>query len=359
MKIYIETYGCAANQADSDMMKELLKEHEFVSEQKADVIIVNTCGVKGSTENKIVDRLKKLKGKKVVVAGCLPKIIEKKLRKEFPGFSFIGPDQVTDIEEIIVDVNKGKQIIRLSGKPGQLVCLHNPKKIQPIMICKGCLGACAYCAAKNARGHLYSFPAEDIVRAVKCAVDNGAETILITAQDTGTYGLDIGTNIPALLKEVIEIPGEFKIRVGMMNPTYAIKFLNELIEVYKNSKIIKFIHVPVQAGSDSVLKLMNRRYKVADFKKIVKEFRKAIPEITISTDIICGFPGETEEDFQKTIELIKEVKPEVINISKFYLRPGTKAAEMKQLNSSVIKERSRKISALMKDIRRLNKQRAV
>ena len=226
------------------------------------------------------------------------------------------------------------------------------KEVQPIVISSGCLNACSYCATKLAKGTVKSYPIDCIVNAVKYAAEHGAKKILLTATDTSVYGFDIGTNLAELLKEVVKIKGDFKIRVGMMNPQHIKPFLNELVEVYKNPKIIKFVHIPVQAGSNRVLKDMRRGYTVEEFKEIVKKFRKEIPNITISTDIICGFPTETEEDFEKTIELVKEIKPEVVNISKFYPRPNTEAKKMKQLPTSVIKERSRKLSEVYQKIKK-------
>ena len=354
MKIYIETYGCAANQADSDEMATLLSEkHEIVdSDEKADLIILNSCGVKGSTENKILARLDNLKGKKVIIAGCLPKIIKNKLKRMFPKFSLIGPDEIMDIERIVNEVSKGKRVIELEEKSYCLVPFSEVKEAQPIVICKGCAGNCAYCASKLARGKIESFSVDCIKKIVESAVKKGAKKILLTAQDTGAYGIDIGLDLPILLSELVKLPGDFKIRVGMMNPNHALKFMDRLVEIYMHPKIMKFLHIPVQAGSDKVLKDMRRQYTVVDFEKIVETFRKKIPEITISTDIICGFPTETEADFEKTIELVERVKLEVVNISKFYPRPGTEAKKMKLLSTEDIKARSRKLSELYAKLRK-------
>jgi threonylcarbamoyladenosine tRNA methylthiotransferase CDKAL1 len=129
--------------------------------------------------------------------------------------------------------------------------------------------------------------------------------------------------------------------VGMMNPNHVLNMLDELIEAFKGDRIFKFIHIPVQAGNDEVLKRMNRRYSADDFRRIVKEFRKKIPKMTISTDIICGFPGETDEQFNDSVELIREIKPDVLNISRFWPRPGTAAEKMEgQLHGNITKERS-------------------
>ena len=357
MKLYIETYGCAANKADENIVRTVLKDDSFVKSPKsADLIIILSCGVKGSTENKILNRLEELRDKKVIVGGCLPKILGKKMRERFPNFSMIGPDQIADIQNIIGRVMNNETVVELSEKVCSHIVADVKNRVQAIAICNGCLSECFYCATKIAKGRLKSHSIEAIVCSVRKAAENGAKKILLTAQDTGIYGLDIGTNLPELLKAIVTLKGDFKIRIGMMNPKYALRYVDDLIDIYKNPKIIKFIHIPVQAGSDEILKKMNRNYTADEFTKLIKKLRAEIPKLILSTDIICGFPEETEEDFQKTINLVKEIKPEVINISKFYPRPGTKAAAMKQLTTNVIKERSRRISELVKVMRRFNKQ---
>jgi MiaB-like tRNA modifying enzyme len=279
----------------------------------------------------------------------LPKIL--KLQKTFPEFSLIGPDQIADIAEIIGRVAAGETVVELSEKKCSHIIADVKNEVQAIAICSGCLGSCAYCATKLAKGKLKSYSIAEIVAAVKKAVENGAKKILLTAQDTGVYGQDIGTNLPELLKAIVEIPRNFELRLGMMNPKCALKFAGELIEIYKSPKIIKFIHVPVQAGSNAVLKKMNRDYTVEDFEKLVAKLRKGIPQLVFSTDVICGFPEETEEQFGETIALIKRVKPDVLNISKFYPRPGTAAMKLKLLHTRIVKERSRKLAKLFATLR--------
>ena len=150
-------------------------------------------------------------------------------------------------------------------------------------------------------------------------------------------------------KEIIKIEGEFVVRVGMANPEHVKKYYKELAEVYKNEKIMKFLHIPIQSGSDKILKEMNRKYTIEEFKEIVNHFRKEIPGITISTDIIVGYPTETQEDFEQTVELFKELKFGVINISKFASRPRTKASKLKQLDTKIIKERSVELTKTYKN----------
>jgi MiaB/RimO family radical SAM methylthiotransferase len=168
--------------------------------------------------------------------------------------------------------------------------------------------------------------------------------------DSGAYGMDIGTSLPALLKELLAIDGKFKIRLGMINPQHLNRFGDELLQLMKSDKFYKFIHIPVQSGSEKVCKAMNRPHTVADFKKWVKTYRKALPDISISTDIIVGYPTETEADFRQTLKLLRETMLDVVNLSKFTSRPGTKAAALKQLPTEVIKKRSGITAALLKKL---------
>jgi len=154
----------------------------------------------------------------------------------------------------------------------------------------------------------------------------------------------INTNLVALLKEIVAIDKKFMIRIGMMNPNHALEMLNDLIEIYKNEKIFKFIHIPVQSGNNDILKMMKRKYTVEDFTKIVDTFRNSFDKITISTDIIAGFPTETKEQFQESVRLIDRIKPDVVNISRYSARPGTDAAKMEQLKGEETKERSRSLT---------------
>jgi len=147
-----------------------------------------------------------------------------------------------------------------------------------------------------------------------------------------------------------EIKGDFRIRLGMMNPNYAKEMIEELDSIYKNNKIYKFLHVPIQSGSDRVLELMNRQYQVSEVEKIIKRFRKSFSDITIATDIIVGFPTESDGDFNRTIEFINKAKPDIVNISKFATRPKTIAGRLPQIPNNIIKERSKRLSNLCSKI---------
>lgn len=345
-KVYIKTFGCTSNHGDSEQLAGILAKNKFKivdSVKKANIIIVMSCGVKSVTQNRVLDFISSIpKTKEIYVGGCLPSMI--KLNQ----ISF----DTNSITKIITFL-KNKESIS-SKKNEKRISLPRIRKIKDIAIiniAQGCVSNCSYCSVKFARGSLKSYEIKDIVREVKKAARDGCKKIYITSQDNGCYGFDIKTNLPKLLKEIIKVKGDFRIRVGMANPGHVIKFLPKLIQVYKSDKIIKFLHIPVESGSDAVLKDMNRNYKVKDFKKIIHRFRKEIPGIDISTDIICGYPSETERDFRETSRLIKEVKPDVLNISKFGSRPGTKAAKLKQLPSQVIKGRSVMLTKLWRSMR--------
>jgi len=198
---------------------------------------------------------------------------------------------------------------------------------------------------------LFSFPPEIIVKEVEKCVADGCKEIWITGQDTCCYGFDRGTNLAKLLQQIVEVLGNFKIRVGMGNPRHVPKYLQELVEVMKNPKIFKFLHIPVQSGNNEVLKAMRRGHTVETFADIVKAVRKEVPEMTISTDIIVGYPTETEEQFEDTLKLLRETKPEVVNMARFSPRPGTTAASMKgQIHGNITKERSRKLAKVHKEV---------
>ncbi|HEX32901.1 MAG TPA: tRNA (N(6)-L-threonylcarbamoyladenosine(37)-C(2))-methylthiotransferase [Candidatus Aenigmarchaeota archaeon] len=341
MNFHIITYGCAANQADSEIMRHVLinRGHNEVDYNNANVVIVNTCGVKGPTEERIISKLKRISGKKVIIAGCLSWISFDRLNKLFPNYSIIGPDQVLGIADVVesdsrvVAVDRNRRNILIPTP-------YSDKLIIPIS--QGCLGACTYCATKFARGHLYSYKPEWIIKKVKEA--NG-RVIYLTSQDCGAYGKDIGLNIVHLLKEVCKHAGSSKIRLGMMNPEHLLDIIDDLVDIYHCENMLKFAHIPVQSGSNKVLKDMNRKYTVEQFEFLVSKLR-SVPGMVVSTDIIVGYPTETEHDFQLTMDLVRRVKPDVLNVSKFYPRPGTAAAKLKQLDTKVIKQRSRELSKL-------------
>ena len=170
-------------------------------------------------------------------------------------------------------------------------------------------------------------------------------------------GFDINTDLPSLIDTVVEIPQDFKVRVGMMNPMYMTRIRENLIKSFENDKVYKFLHIPVQSGSNAVLNDMKRGHTMETFRDVVKKARDRFPEFTISTDVIVGFPSETQEDFEKTVNLLKETRPDVVNLSKYSARPGTEAAEWEQIDVSEVKKRSKEIFELINQIALENNQK--
>ncbi len=323
--------------------------------EDADVLVYNTCAVKTPTENRVIDILKKApKTKRVIVTGCLPLINFDRLKKEVRFDGILGPAPGLKIVEVIQRVARNERVILLNGdvKPGLDLprCFKN-SIVSVIPVAYGCLGACSYCCVVFARGRLRSYSIDEIIDRLKSDVASGAKEVWLTSQDMACYGRDIGVTLADLLEEICNIEGSFLVRIGMMTPNCTLDILDRLVEAYKHRKIFKFLHLPVQSGDDEVLKRMQRFYTIEDFNQIVAMFRKAIPNITIATDVICGFPGETAEAFEKTVHLIEKVKPDIVNVSKFFPRPNTPAEKLKpKIPPSEIKGRSRKMAEFVRRI---------
>jgi len=346
-KIFVEAYGCSASFADSEMISGLIVNggHTLVdNSSKSDLNIVVTCSVKDVTANKMIHRIKSLKSKPLVVAGCFPKAEKSTVEKFSGNASLLGPNSLGMTLQVIDSTLNGKKLVALEDSDLSKVGL--PKvRLNPVVgiveIASGCMSECTFCQTKLSKGDLSSYRLGDIVRQVQTEIKEGCKEVWLTSTDNGCYGFDIGTDLPSLVNAVVEIPDDFMIRVGMMNPMYMPRIKEDLIESFDNDKVFKFLHIPVQSGSDKVLHDMKRGHTVGTFREIVKKVKERFGDFTISTDIIVGFPSETEEDFQKTVNLLDEVRPDMVNLSKYSIRPGTEAAEWKQIDVTEIKRRSK------------------
>ncbi len=337
MQVFIRSFGCSANLADGEVLAGCLAKagYDLVkTDGSADLVIYNTCAVKGPTENRMINILRRVSSdKKLIVSGCLPLINFERLRKEVNFDGVVGPAAGEKIVDIVKRVLNGERVVDLAAnaKPAlDLPRLRLNPFVGIVPINYGCLGSCAYCCVAIARGRLRSYGIREIEERVRVDLASGVREFWITSQDTACYGRDIDTNLVELLGALCNIKRGFKIRVGMMTPNLAKKILEDLIQVFQSRKIFKFIHLPVQSGDDNILKRMRRSYSVEDFKNVVNAFRASFSSITLATDVICGFPGETKEAFNRTLRLIEEIKPDIVNVSKFFARPRTLAAEMKE-----------------------------
>lgn len=357
----MKTYGCTLNKSDGACIEKAIVDggHELSGEEAADVIVINSCAVKRATQQKILAKLRELRGRRVLVTGCFAQALPEVLRKKFPEFSILGTFSQARVLEAVESVFEGKHF-DFVGKGNSFSSIGLVDGVVArIKISEGCLGKCSFCITKLARGKLKSVPVKEIIRSVECAVLNGAKEIQLCSQDTGCYGFDLGTDLASLVERICEIKGRFLVRLGMMNPENARKILPMLLSVLRNSKVYKFVHIPVQSGSDSVLRGMNRSYSANDFVFLVNELRKAFPEITVATDVIVGFPTEKDEDFFLTARLLKEVKPDIVNVSRFSPMPKTPAFKLSFLKEEVVNGRSKALSFLCSQISLENNQELV
>jgi MiaB-like tRNA modifying enzyme len=356
--VYVKSFGCPTNLADGELMAGCLSEAGYNIVERvedADFIIYNTCAVKTPTENRMIEILKKAPGdKKLIVTGCLPLINFERINTEVKFDGVLGPAPGSKILKVMHKVGRGARVILMERnlKPNlSLPKIPTNKVVGIIPINYGCLGSCSYCCVLFARGHLRSYQIDEVVERVKRDLTSGVKEIWFTSQDTACYGKDIGVSLADLLMEACKVEGEFFVRVGMMTPNYTLEILDDLIQAYKNEKVFKFLHLPVQSGDYEILRRMNRFYSVEDFRTIIRSFRKEISEITIATDVICGFPGESQEAFERTVQLIEEVQPDVVNVSKFFPRPNTPARKMKSfVHPREVKKRSKRLAELSKKI---------
>lgn len=351
MKIYIETYGCTANKNDESIIKGLLIENNYEIEKsidRSDVLILLTCTVIENTEQRMLSRLSYFKetNKKVIVSGCMASVQRDLVSSIIPDATFLPPRNIYHI----VDLLENKVTV-FSDHPKTGFEKFYDGVIAPIGIAEGCNYSCSYCITSIARGKLNSYPIEGIIGDIKNATQKGCREIQLTAQDTAQFGFDKGVSLTDLLRNISKIDGNFRVRIGMMNPQSVLSKLDELIDVFEDKKIYKFLHIPVQSGDNEILKIMNRKYSAHDFLKIVDCFRNKYQDITISTDIIVGFPGESEQQFQNSINLIRNIKPDIINITRFSARPNTHAKTIPdRIPTDIVKNRSVKLTKICENI---------
>ncbi len=368
--VFIETYGCSANQNNSEIMAGILSRAGFMitnNEDIAEIIILNTCIVKSKTESKILRRIQDLKKSKkiLIIAGCMPETEAKQIKKLNENIILLGTHHVKDILNLLKDFqennldwkkqedylnNNNELKLNLPKKPlNNLISIHQ--------ISEGCLGNCTYCKTKLAKGKLFSYPKQEIIKSIESDLQNGAKEIWLTSQDCASYGLDKNkSELPNLLKSILELKHKFKLRLGMMNPNNVIPILKELIEIYKDQKMYKFLHIPIQSASNKILEEMNRPYKINSVKEIINKFKKEFPDMTLATDIITGYPKETEEDHQENLDFIEEFWPDVLNLSKFSSHKGTAAGRLKILDGKIIAKRAGELMAIHRKTAEENKQ---
>jgi MiaB/RimO family radical SAM methylthiotransferase len=314
-----------------------------------DAIYLNVCTVKGNAGALKLLRTasERFPGTPLFITGCAPKDFREEAVKVTDKVSFTSLEEIASLEQ-----GEATAIESNVLRESPLVGIVN--------IEEGCLDACAFCSTHLVKGRLKSYAPEGIVEQVKRLVADGCTEIQLTGQDCACYGFDIGTNLATLTQSIlVHVPGNYKIRLGMGNPRHVCGYTGALLECFQDNRVYKFMHVPVQSGSDRILKAMNRRHTASEFRRLASEFNKRFPLATLSTDLIVGYPGETESDFRETLRLLEETRPTVCNITRFVARPGTAAARMEadaglRIPDSVKHERSARLAEAFQKIAREN-----
>ena len=342
MTIWFEGYGCTANQGETIEMRDHANQlgHEIApNSDLAETVVLGTCTVIESTQNKMERRISELmdQGKKVIVSGCMATADAKILGSKFPNAPLVSPGDIDGLGDLI-------------GRGGCKPEKQDSPFAAILPISSGCLGRCTYCATLRARGRVTSRSVNDIFFKAQYAIDSGSKELLLTSQDNGAFGADSDTSLELLLSELSHLDGDFRLRVGMLNPMLVAGRSDAMAKAWGDSRTYKFMHLPIQSGSQKILDSMLRDHTLEDFWEVIETFRKYYPEMMIITDIITGFPGETDDDHQQTIDLLNRLLPDLVNLTRFSPRRGTPAARYKKVNSNTIKSRSRELTELRKKL---------
>ncbi len=379
-KVYVRSNGCIDNLLDGKSFRMYFKENgwEVVEDPAdADIILANTCAFDKQHEDTSITDIEELKqyDAQLIVTGCLPKINKERMDTVFDGVSF-GPKERNKIKDIIGSdkdiewkgqhtiadddiaelphrkiVHKVTQLKNKTGKLGKYILpnfeigeVTGDQETFFLVLGEGCLGNCAYCAIKNAKGGLSSKPIDEIVSDFKEGLAKGFKRFILTADDTGAYGQDIGTSLPELIERLLEFDGDYKLNIYHLEPNWLIKYFDYFKKVFNTSKI-DVIFSPMQSGSNRILKAMRRPYKTEEYVRCIKELRRELPELKVWNQFIVGFPGETEEDHKESMAVLDQVSFNVVQAFAYSDRPGTAASKMdNHVSENIIKKRLKQIN---------------
>lgn len=343
-KLHLITYGCQMNDYDSERVASLLKDlHQYDltdREDEADLILLNTCSIRERAEEKVFSKLGQLKRLKerrrdliLGVMGCMAHLQRTAIERRAPHVDLIfGSSAAARVGDLIERVKQGRGPVLDTGE-GPLVKLASrasvPGRVKAfVTIMEGCEKFCTFCVVPMTRGRERSHPPDSILNEVKRLADQGCREVTLLGQTVNAYGRDLEppTDLAALLEQVNEVVGVERIRFVTSNPY---NFTSHLVRTIRDvPKVCESIHLPLQSGSDRILTLMNRGYTRNRYLELIAEMKETVPEIALSTDLIVGFPGETEEDFEATVEMVETVAYDSVFAFRYSRRPGTPAASM-------------------------------
>ena len=346
-KIFIKTFGCQMNAYDSARMRDAMFVHgyqETNSPEQADILLLNTCHIREKASEKLFSEIgrlnefkeqRKQEGKEtlIVVCGCVVQAEgEEILKRSHLVDIALGPQNYHRLPELVSSYNRKKVRVLLADFPADSKFDYLPKTKATsacafLAVQEGCDNFCTYCVVPYTRGCEYSRPADEIIQEAQDLVATGAKEIMLLGQNVNCWHGKGASDLGDLIRQLAQIEGLERIRYTTSYPS---KITQNLIEAHKDlDKLMPYIHLPIQSGSDKILKAMNRQYTAQSYEEIVASFRKARPDIAVSSDFIVGFPGETEDDFQATMDVVKRVRYASSFSFKYSPRPGTPAAMMK------------------------------
>lgn len=359
-RFYIKTFGCQMNKKDSSIVAQLLLDSSCTATQdpqQADIYIINTCSVREHAEQRALGFIAGLKtwhkreGRAVVVIGCMARRLADTIARKMPFVDLIlGPDSYRRIGDYLGQIYTENTRIIETSLSGENYCDIYPQKsgvadFVPVM--RGCSNFCSYCVVPSVRGRARSRPVADIVQEIEHLVDSQVKDITLLGQNVNEYAYG-KTNFAELLNTVARIPGLCRLRFLTSHPK---DFDDALIEAVKSNRTIcEWFHLPLQSGCNRILKLMNRHYRKDDYRELIEKIRREIPEATVTTDVIVGFPTEREDEFAETISFMKEMEFDDAYMYRYSPREGTKASEYESLPEDVIKGRLRKVIDVQNEI---------
>jgi len=310
----IISLGCSKNLADMEAVFADIENAKLVDTEKADIVLLNTCGFLKAARDEVFENLRKLNGKKVIILGCLASDFPKDEIKKYPQiYAIVSSANYQDIQKIFDKVYAGEKVFAVKKEPktfGKFLgkSLLSPNAYSYIKIAEGCWNKCSYCMIPYLKGAYRSRAMEDIIAEAKSLIEIGIKEIILVAQDCGFYGSDLygKKSLATLLKKLSEIKGDFWIRTLYIYPEMIDE---ELLNTIKSSdKICKYLDIPLQHGDQNILKEMRRPNDIERTLEKIKNIRKSIPEITLRTSFIVGFPGEKESAYKNLLEFIKKIK---------------------------------------------------
>lgn len=351
MKIKAVTLGCKVNAYESEYILSSFKDRGYeITNDIADIYIVNTCSVTNTSDaksRKVINRLiRENPNSIIVVMGCM---IEANKDMEIPGVSLIiGNKDKNKVVDLVENYLKDKQVRKIlydnfdDTFEDMFITNMTSHTRAFVKIQDGCENFCSYCIIPYTRGKQRSKNPDLVIKEIETLVSNGYKEIVLTGIHTGHYGSDLQTTFPDLLKRIVKINGLERLRISSIEIT---ELNDEFFEVLKDNPIIvSHLHIPLQAGSDTVLQAMNRKYLTNYFENKVKKIREIRPDISLTTDVIVGFPGETEEEFQETLDFVSKIKFTKVHVFPYSRRKGTKADTMpNQIPENIKKERVKRL----------------